>query len=105
MALSESILYDKIEIVSEYKNIQVRKATVIKRDGVEISRSYDRFILYSGDLDASDNFVDNPLTKEPDGVSDIPDDIKNVCNAVWTTEVKNLLKEKLIANKSEFGTS
>ena len=105
MALSESIEYDKIEIVSEYKNIQVRKATVIKRDGVEISRSYDRYMLHSGDLDASDNFVDNPLTKEPDGVTDIPDDIKNVCNAVWTTEVKNLLKEKLIANKSEFGTS
>ena len=105
MALSESIVYDKIEIVSEYKNIQVRKATIIKRDGVEISRSYDRFMLYSGDLDASDNFVDNPLTKEPDGVTDIPDDVKNVCNAVGTTEVKNLLKAKLIANKSGIGTS
>tara|TARA_B000000557_G_scaffold248037_1_gene232358 strand:+ start:347 stop:664 length:318 start_codon:yes stop_codon:yes gene_type:complete len=105
MALSESIEYDKIEIVSEYKNVQVRKATVIKRDGVEISRSYDRYMLHSGDLDASDNFVDNPLTKEPDGVTDIPDDIKSICNAVWTTEVKNLLKAKLIANKSEFGPS
>ena len=105
MALSESTLYDKIEIVSEYKNVQVRKATVIKRDGVEISRSYDRFMLYSGDLDASDNFVDNPLTKEPDGVTYIPNDIKNICNVVWTTEVKNLLKAKLIANKSGIGTS
>ena len=99
MALSESIVYDKIEIVSEYKNIQVRKATVIKRDGVEISRSYDRFMLYSGDLDASDNFVDNPLSKEPDGVTNIPDDIKAICNIVWTTSVKDAWKAKLIADK------
>ena len=99
MALSESIEYDKIEIVSEYKNIQVRKATVIKRDGVEISRSYDRYLLHSGDLDASDNFVDNPLTKEPDGVTDITDEIKSICTAVWTTTVKNAWKSKLIAEK------
>ena len=100
MALSESIEYDKIEIVSEYKNIQVRKATVIKRDGVEISRSYDRFMLYSGDLDASDNFVDNPLTKEPDGVTDIPDEVKSICSSVWTPTVKVAYKTNLITNKS-----
>ena len=100
MALSESILYDKIEIVSEYKNIQVRKATIIKRDGVEISRSYDRYMLHSGDLDASDNFVDNPLTKEPDGVTDIPDEVKSICSSVWTPTVKVAYKTNLITNKS-----
>ena len=59
MALTESIEYDKIEVVGEYKNIQVRKATVIKRDGVEISgsRSYERYTLTCGSLDASDNLV------------------------------------------------
>ena len=100
MALSESIEYDKIEIVSEYKNVQVRKATVIKRDGVEISRSYDRYMLHSGDLDASDNFVDNPLTKEPDGVTDITDEIKSICTAVWSSTVKDAWKAKLISDKS-----
>mgnify|MGYP005740808185 CR=1 FL=1 len=99
MALSESIEYDKIEIVSKYKNIQVRKATVIKRDGTEISRTFNRFVLDPGTLDESDNLVENPLTKEPDGVTDIPDEVKVICNAVWTTSVKNAWKEKLIADK------
>ena len=39
MALSESIEYDKIEIVGPFKSVHVRKATVIKRDGVEVTRS------------------------------------------------------------------
>ena len=37
MALTESIEYDKIEVVGNYKYVQVRKATVIKKDGVELS--------------------------------------------------------------------
>ena len=100
MALSESTEYDKIEIVGQYKYVQVRKATVIKRDEKEISRSYERFILYPGTLDGSDNLVDNPLDKEPDGTTNIADEVKAVCNAVWTTSVKNAWKEKLIADKS-----
>ena len=40
MALTESIEYDKIEIISQYKHIQVRKATVIKKDGKELTRSF-----------------------------------------------------------------
>jgi len=100
MALSESIEYDKIEVVGQYKNVQVRKATVIKRDGSEVTRSFNRFALEPGTLDASDNLVDNPLTKEPDGTTDIADEVKAVCNAVWTTTVKNAWKAKLIADKS-----
>ena len=100
MALSESTEYDKIEIVGQYKYVQVRKATVIKRDGTEISRSYERFILYPGTLDGSDNLVDNPLDKEPDGTTAITDEVKAVCNAVWTTSVKDSWKAKLIADKS-----
>ena len=45
MALSETTLQDKIEIVSEHKFIQVRTATVIKRDDVEISRSFSRHVV------------------------------------------------------------
>ena len=100
MALSESIEYDKIEIVGLYKTVQVRKASVIKKDGVELTRSFNRFTLNPGSLDESDNLVDNPLTKEPDGTTDITDEVKAICNAVWTTTVKDAWKAKLIADKS-----
>tara|TARA_R100000426_G_C4818654_1_gene109522 strand:+ start:1147 stop:1452 length:306 start_codon:yes stop_codon:yes gene_type:complete len=100
MALTESIEYDKIEVVGQYKNIQVRKATVIKKDSTEIARSYERYALSCGSLDTSDNLVDNPLDKEPDGTTAIPDEVKNICNAVWTSTVKDAYKAKLIADKS-----
>ena len=99
MALTESIEYDKIEVVGQYKQVQVRKATVIKKDDVELTRSFERFVLNSGTLDASDNLVDNPLTKEPDGTTDIADEVKAVCTAVWTTTIKDAWKAKLIADK------
>ena len=100
MALSESIEYDKIEVVGQYKHVQVRKATVIKKDGVELTRSFERFVLHPGTLDASDNLVDNPLSKEPDGTTDIADEVKAICNVAWTTAVKNAYKTKLIADKA-----
>ena len=100
MALTESIEYDKIEIVSKYKHVQVRKASVVKKDGKEIARSFERYVLDAGTVDASNNFVDNPLSKEPDGVTNIPDDIKAICNTVWTTSVKDAWKAKLIADKT-----
>ena len=101
MALTESIEYDKIEVVGLYKHVQIRKATVIKKDGNELTRSFERFVLDPGTLDESNNFVDNPLDKEPDGTTAITDEIKNVCNVVWTTDVKALYKAKLIADKAE----
>ena len=100
MALTESIEYDKIEVISQYKFVQVRKATVIKKDDKELTRSFERFVLDAGSLDASDNLVDNPLTKEPDGTTDIADEVKAICNAAWTSTVKDLWKAKLIADKS-----
>ena len=99
MALTETIEYDKIEVVGQYKHVQVRKATVIKKDGKELTRSFERFVLDPGNLDESDNLVDNTLTKEPDGITDIADEVKAVCNAVWTTTVKDAWKAHLIANK------
>ena len=93
MALTESIEYDKIEVVGIYKAVQIRKANVVKRDGTEIARSYERYVLTAGTLDASDNLVDTDLSAEPAEVS-------AVCNAVWTTDVKNAWKAKLIADKS-----
>ena len=49
MALTERTVEDKIEIVGDYKHIQVRTATVIERDGVEISRSFSRHVVSPGD--------------------------------------------------------
>lgn len=45
MALTEETIQDKIEVIGDFKNVQVRTATVIKRDGVEISRSFHRHVL------------------------------------------------------------
>ena len=100
MALTETIEYDKIEVVGQYKAVQVRKATVIKKDDVELTRSFERFVLEPGTLDAADNLVDNPLDKEPDGTTAIADEVKAVANAVWTDDIKTLWKAKLIADKS-----
>ena len=93
MALAESIEYDKIEVVGQYKVVQVRKATVIKKDGKELTRSFERYVLQPGTLDASDNFVDTDLSGEPAEVSAI-------ATAAWTTDVKAAWKAKLIADKT-----
>ena len=92
MALTESTEYDKIEIVTPYKHVQVRKATVIKKDGEELTRSFERYILQAGLLDESDNLVETDISGEPAEVSAI-------CNAVWTTDVKAAWKAHLIASK------
>ena len=75
------------------KHVQVRKATVIKKDGKELTRSFERYVLNAGTLDDSDNLVDTDLSTEPAEVSAI-------CTAVWTTDVKSAWKAKLIADKS-----
>ena len=93
MALTESIEYDKIEVVGIYKHVQVRKATVIKKDGTELTRTYFRYVLEAGKLDGSNNLVDTDLSGEPTEVSAI-------CTAVWTSDLKAAWKAKLIADKS-----
>ena len=104
MALTESIEYDKLEVVSVCKHVQVRKATVIKKDGVEISRTYSRYTLSCGVLDEEKNFVDTVLDKEPDGVTAIPDEVKNLCNLVWTDAVKDVYKAQLLANLESYSS-
>ena len=92
MALTETQENDKIEIVSKW-NIQVRNATIIKKDGVELTRSFSRKVLTPGTLDASDNLVDTDISGEDA-------DVQAICNAAWTTQVKADYKAFLIANKS-----
>ena len=93
MALTENIEYDKIEVVGQYKSVQVRKATVIKKDGTELTRSFERFVLNPGTLDESDNLVNTDLSGEPSEVSAI-------ATAAWTDAIKDAWKAKLIADKS-----
>ena len=92
MALTESIEYDKIEVVGQYKAVQVRKATVIKKDGKELTRSFHRYVLNSGKLDASDNLVETDISAEPT-------EVQGICNVVWTTDVKAAWKAYLIETK------
>ena len=75
MALSESIEYDKIEVVGQYKAVHVREATIIKKDGKELTRSFRRYVL------------------DPDSdVSKEPAEVKAICDAAWTDEVKKSWK-------------
>ena len=92
MALTETKENDKIEIVEKFK-IQVRNATIIKKDGVELTRSFHRHVLTPGKLDESDNLVDRDISGEDS-------DVQAICNAVWTDQVKADYKAYLIANKS-----
>ena len=92
MALTETKENDKIEVVSKW-NIQVREATVIKKDGTELTRSFHRKVLHPGTLDASDNLVNTDISGEDA-------DVQAICNAAWTTQVKADYKAFLIANKS-----
>ena len=84
MALAESIEYDKIEVVGQYKSVQVRKATVIKKDGTEMARTFYRYVLNSNaDISAE------------------PAEVQAICNAAWTTDVKAAYLAFLDANKPE----
>ena len=93
MALTETQENDKIEVVNKW-NIQVRNATIIKKDGVELTRSFHRKVLTPGTLDASDNLVDTDISGQDA-------DVQAICNAAWTTQVKADYKAFLIANKSK----
>ena len=71
MSLSKKIEIDKIEIVGEYKSIQVREAVIVSEDGVELSRSFHRYVL-SPDADLTDQ----------------PADVVSLSNIFWTDEIK-----------------
>ena len=92
---TEKTEYDKIEIIGELKGVHVRKKNLVLKDGVAISSTFERYVLNPLLIDESGNLIDNPLTKEPDGVTDIPADVKAVCNIFWTTEVKDAYKTLL----------
>tara|TARA_B100000427_G_scaffold307016_1_gene294183 strand:- start:33 stop:314 length:282 start_codon:yes stop_codon:yes gene_type:complete len=91
MAITKTLENDKIEVVRKW-NIQVRTASIIKEDGVELTRSFSRKVLKPGTLDASDNLVATDISGEDA-------DVQAICNAAWTDQVKADYKAFLIANK------
>jgi len=80
MALTETTVEDKIEVVGDHKHVQVRTATVIARDGTEISRSFHRHTL-SCSTKSGDTWGDTDI-------SDQSTEVQAICNAVWTSAVK-----------------
>ena len=82
MAITKTTEIGRIEVVTEYKHLQVRMDTVYKEDGKEISRTYHRHVLECGHLDESDNFVDKDISGEEA-------EVQAICNAAWTQAVKD----------------
>ena len=91
MALTKTIENDKIEVVNHW-TIQVRKATIIKDDGKELTRTFHRHVLEPGVLDASDNLVETDISGEDA-------DVQAICNAAWTAQVKSDWSDYQIACK------
>jgi len=92
MAITKETQIGKIEVVGQYKSVQVRTDTVVMEDGEELSRKYHRHTLHPGTLDGSDNLVATNISGENA-------EVQAVCNGVWTDAVKLAWKNQLIANK------
>ena len=92
MAITKETLIGKIEVVGQYKSVQVRTDTVIIEDSEELSRKYNRHSLSSGTIDDNNDFVDTDISGESA-------EVQAVCNGVWTDAIKLAWKNKLIADK------
>ena len=90
MALTERCENDKIEVVGQYKAIQVRCATIIERDGVEVTRSFHRHVLQPGTVaEGTSTLTDTDISGEDA-------DVQAICTAAWTDAVKEAWRVKLV---------
>jgi len=89
MSITKEIIEDKIEVVGECKEIQVRTATVIKEDGVELSRSFHRHVLHCVSSVKND---DDTWTHTDTDVSGESAEVQSIASAVWTDAVKEAKK-------------
>ena len=89
MAITKELIEDKIEVVGDYKTIQVRTATVIKEDGVELTRTFHRHTL---DCVTSVKNADDSWTHTDTDVSGESTEVQGIATAVWTTTIKNAKK-------------
>ena len=97
MALTETSENDKIEVVNRW-NIQIRKATIIKKDGVELTRTFVRKVLVPGSLKGGTGSDKNDLVAT--NISGEDADVQAICNAAWTAQVKTDFTAFLVASKS-----
>ena len=88
MAITKELIEDKIEVVGDYKNIQIRTATVIKEDDVELTRSFHRKVLEC----VTSSYDGSSCTHTDTNVSGESTEVQAICSAVWTTTVKNAKK-------------
>jgi hypothetical protein len=95
MAITKEIIEDKIEVVGDYKHIQIRTATVIKEDGVELTRSFHRHVV---DCVSSVKNADDSWTHTDTDVSGESTEVQAIAVAVWTDAVKAAAKT---ANESQ----
>ena len=90
MALTEETAYDKIEIVGSNKfAIQLRQATIIKKDGVEITKSFHRSTINHG------YYMPDGTTYVTHDISNYPADVQSIINATWTTDVVEAFKASI----------
>lgn len=89
MAITKEIVEDKIEIIGTGKDIQVRTATVIKEDGVELTRSFHRHVVQCVNTVKND---DDSWTHTDTDVSGESAEVQAIANAVWTDAVKTAKK-------------
>ena len=85
MALTKEIVYDKVEIIGEYQHVHCREATIVKEDGVELSRSFIRHVLVPSSCEKNE---DGTFTHTDTDISGEPQETQDVCAAVWTDAVK-----------------
>ena len=90
MALTERNENDKIEVVGQYKAVQVRRATIIEKDGVELTRSFHRHTLHPGTVAAGTSTLTDTDISGEDA------DVQAICNAAWTDAVKESWRVKLV---------
>tara|TARA_R100001369_G_scaffold40721_1_gene66833 strand:+ start:1648 stop:1956 length:309 start_codon:yes stop_codon:yes gene_type:complete len=96
MALEKVTIEDKIEVVGDYKHVQIREKIAVLEDGVEISSSFHRDSLSPMTRTAKEFDADGKVTKDhtfiDTDISGRSAEVQAVCNAVWTTSVKNAYK-------------
>ena len=86
MAITKETVEDKIQIVGEHKDIQVRTATVIKEDGTELSRSFHRHVVSC--VESNYDAESEKWTHTDTNISGESTEVQAIANAVWTDAVK-----------------
>ena len=96
MALSKETFIQKIEVVGQYKAVQVATDTIVKEDGTELSRSRHRKVLHPSS--ANKNTDTGAITVTQTDISGEDAEVQSICNTVWTNSVKSAWETKIKAD-------